>query len=117
MIISNNIAYTNIKEYGQTVKIIIPDNQNYEYTKAFIQPLNQSKKNYNINYYLDSGLIDMNNYLYIGLPDIKIDDYPLDTIIESNSKSYLIIKTNRVYIKDELIYIRAILKEYVPDKN
>lgn len=102
-----------IDEFGQRVIITIPsqDNKIIE-TNAFIQPLRQINKSYQWNNYLDSGFIDLSSYIYIGPYDIRLDNFPGDTILESDSRKYIVKKTDTVSIKNEVIYIWAILQMY-----
>lgn len=108
-----NMVKSNINKFGQKVTITVPeqDNRIIE-TKAFIQPLRQTSKLYQQNNYLDSGFVDMSNYLYIGPYDIRLDNFPGDIILESDLKKYIVQKVDTVSVEDEIIYIRAVLRIY-----
>lgn len=105
------IVKSRISEFGQNVTITIPSQDNKTIkTIAFIQPLRQTSKAYQWNNSLDSGFIDLSNYVYIGPYDVRLDNFPGDTILESNDKKYTIQKTDTLTINDEIIYVWAVLQ-------
>ena len=101
----------NIEKFGQSVRFIMsnPEAENVT-TKAFIQPLRQVSRSYQWENYLDSGLVDLSNYVYIGPYDVRIDTFPKDTVLESKGKKYTIQTVDTVNIGDETIYIWAVLQ-------
>lgn len=106
-----SMVKNSMNEFGQRVIITIPSQNNKVIeTNAFIQPLRQINKSYQWNNYLDSGFIDLSSYIYIGPYDVRLDNFPGDTILESDSKKYIIQKTDTVSIKDEIIYFWAVLQ-------
>lgn len=101
-----------LRAYGNDVQIIRYENNEIltEDTKAFIQPLRYISKMYQEEY-MNSGYIDLNNYLYIGDSSVRLDLYPFGTLVCSNGDKYIIKKAKKVSLKGEVIYIWAILQE------
>ncbi|MDQ5983841.1 MAG: hypothetical protein RUMPE_00870 [Eubacteriales bacterium SKADARSKE-1] len=103
-----------IEEYGRSVEIISPE-MTKKITKAFIQPLRYKNNSYVGGKYIDLGKVDETNFLYIGKNDIRLDLYPLNTIIKTDEESYVVTRAQKVCIKEDIAYIWAILKLYVEE--
>lgn len=98
-----------IYRYGQKITIEIP-NENSKASRAFIQPL---RSDYQSALYEDYQTDAMNEqYLYIGIPNIKLVNAPTDTLIKTDSDTYIIKKVENVIISGKVIYERAVLEKY-----
>lgn len=113
--IYDNLKYI-LNKFGRNVKVIDPtDKIEVKKISAFIQPLRYKDKNYIGSRYLDAGIIDGSNFLYIGPSDLRLDLYPLNSIIETNEESYVVKRAQKVCFKDDIVYIWAILQLYVEE--
>lgn len=98
-----------ISRYGQKIVIEIPEN-NPKTSKAFIQPL---RSDYQSALYGDYQTEDtVEQYLYIGIPDNKLINAPSETLIKTDSDTYVIKKMENVNISGKVIYERAVLEKY-----
>ena len=102
-----------IKNFGKKIKV---NHYNIEENiNAFIQPIRYKDNSY---YGGNCTAIGMNkgaNYLYIGPKNVRIDQYPFDTIIETDEEDYFIKRAQKVCFKNEILYIWAILQKYEED--
>ncbi len=78
--------------------------------KAFVNPLLYKNKLYIGGKYLPDGFCDGGHYLYIGEPRVRLDDMPIGTIIECNSRSYSIKHAEQYFIGDTPLYSWAVLQ-------
>lgn len=98
-----------IYRYGQKITIEIPNN-NPKISRAFIQPL---RSDYQSALYEDYQTDAMNEqYLYIGIPSVKIVNAPSGTLIKTDSDTYTIKKSENVVVSGKVIYERAVLEKY-----
>ena len=79
-------------------------------TLAAIQPLRYKSKADFYNEYVTAGFSDNSRYLYVGPPDIRVDTYPIDTIIKNSNGEYVLKSSGKFCCKDEIVYIWAILE-------
>ena len=105
-----------IEDYGRSVEIMSPEIVTKN-TKAFIQPLRYKDSSYIGGKYINIGKVDTTSFLYIGKKDVRLDLYPLNTIIKTNEESYVVKRAQKVCIKDDIVYIWAILKLYVEEES
>ncbi len=94
-----------IKKYGQ--KITVLKNKKTIKTSAFIQPLRADEQSV---LYDDYNKNNVEQYLYIGLPDCEIDDSGNTTII-FNNQNYSVVKSESVMLSNRIIYNRAVLEK------
>lgn len=105
-----------IDNYGRNVIIIDPeDSKNKVNTKAFIQPLRYKDKTYMGGKFKDIGQIKGAGYLYIGSRDVRLDKYPLNTIIQADEDKFVLKRAEKVHFKNDVYYIWAILQLYVEE--
>ena len=98
-----------IKRYGQLVSIKKTSSSEPINTKAFIQPL---RSDYQSNLYGDYIETEgTEQFLYIGLPDYNLPDYPNTTRLTFSNQSYTIKKAENVYFGENVLYVRAVLKK------
>ena len=98
-----------ITKYGQTVSIKKTALSDPETTKAFIQPL---RSDYQSNLYGDYVETEgTEQFLYIGLPEYKLPDYPNTTRITFSNQPYAIKKAENVYFGENVLYVRAVLEK------
>ena len=103
------IAKDLIAKYGRPVSIIIDQNAPPETTRAFIQPVRCDDHQTLCGHYVDTEASENENFLYIGKPDVRLDLYPVTTIIQTETGSYTLKKAETVTISDQIVFIRAIL--------
>jgi len=94
-----------IKLYGQ--KIIIDYGDSEKNTYAFIQPLRKDEQSALYADYLNNNQDEQ--YLYIGLPENDICSHSESTITADNVE-YKIIKAEKVFFSNKVIYERAVLE-------
>jgi len=63
------------------------------------------------------GAYNQGLYLYIGPAGHDLSKLPDGSYILVNDKKYMIDRAEKVYIKDEVIYIRAAVREYIEIKE
>ncbi len=98
-----------IYRYGQKITVEIP-NENPKTSRAFIQPL---RSDYQSALYEDYQTDAMNEqYLYIGIPNVKLVNAPSGTLIKTDSETYTIKKIENVVVSGKVIYERAVLEKY-----
>lgn len=91
--------------YGDDIEVISKDETRVICKgKAIIQPL----RDVNCS---GAECYDNSKYRYIGSVDIRIDTYPLGTIIRVDKDKYKIKNSNLVFYGAEKIYVSAILKK------
>lgn len=98
-----------INEFGQDITISQGENAPPIYTKAFIQPLRCDYQSEMYGDYLENPGDEQ--FLYIGLPDYPISEYPSTTTITLNNQNYTIKKAETVYLSNTAMYERAVLEK------
>lgn len=98
-----------ILKYGQTVIIKPTETSNSVKAKAIIQPLRSDFQSGLYGDYADSTKTEQ--FLYIGLPEIKLSTYPDTTIITCAGENYSIKKSESFYCGNQVMYERAVLEK------
>ena len=98
-----------IKKYGQAISIKKTSSSDPQKTKAFIQPLRSDYQSSLYGDYIETEGVEQ--FLYIGLPDYKLTDYPSTTRIIFSNQSYVIKKAENVYFGESVLYVRAVLEK------
>ena len=106
----NNYVSSIINKLGEKVTVISQNNEREE-TKAFIQPSRYKDDSYYGGKCLDLGFNVGDSYLYIGSKDVRIDQYPFNTIIESESDKYVVKRAQKVEFNNDVLYVWAILQK------
>lgn len=107
-----------LEHWGQKVQVVTADeagNALVKEGKAFIQPLRYKNKMYLGGNYLPPGYADGGHYLYIGGPKQRIDLAPFDTVVRTAAESYAVKKAEKVCLKDEVLYVWAVLQRYTEE--
>lgn len=103
-----------LKDYGQDVEIFL-GNELLAKTKAFIRPLN-NKSDFFKEKIKEIGNIDEGKYLYIGHENIKLNGNSEDYIfLKTENEEYVLLKSFEVSLKDEFVYIWAILSKHIKE--
>ena len=97
-----------INRCGNKVKIFLP--QSVIETTASIQPLMYKSKSYFKDEYTSAGVTDDSRFLYIGPSDIRVDQFPKDTIITDPHGEYVLKSSGKFCCGDEIVYIWAVLQ-------
>lgn len=98
-----------ILKYGQTVVIQPTGTSHSIKAKAIIQPLRSDFQSGLYADYADSPKTEQ--FLYIGLPEIKLNTYPDTTIITCAGENYSIKKSESFYCGNQVMYERAVLEK------
>ena len=108
-----------LNKYGSDIEVInnsIENSVPKKKSKAFIQPLRYQDQNFMGMKFLDSGILNGANYLYIGSYDLRLDLYPINnTIIKTSIDSFVLKRAQKVCLKNDILYIWAILQHYVEE--
>jgi len=101
------------KQFGRRVNVKKVDNTwESELYRAFIQPLRYKNKMYLEDKRVPIGIGDMSYYLYLGPAEHDLSVLDNDEfLLRSDNESFLITRAERIYIKDEIAYIWAVLKK------
>lgn len=79
-------------------------------TIASIQPLRYKSKADLNDEYVSAGFSDKSRYLYVGPADVRVDTYPIDTIIKNTNGDYVLKSAGKFCYKNEILYIWAVLE-------
>lgn len=103
-----------INKIGSTVQIIAP-NENFAdvTTKAVIEPVTSLNNNYKKDRFSSLGSLDLNDYVFFGSSDIRLDKYPVNTKIICGCDKYIVKNSEKVSIGNEIIYIWAALQKCI----
>lgn len=104
-----------INKYGQKVIIIDSENNNQLITRAFIQPLRHKDETYMGGKCKNIGQVRGKKYLYISNNDVRLDKFQLNTIIQTSENKFVLKRAEKVYFKEDVFYIWAILQPYVKE--
>lgn len=99
------------EKWGRVLVIENTDSTQTAPFKGFIQPLRYKNKMYLNGINTVIGFNSQGHYLYIGPPDH--DPERESCHVESNGKKYTVDRCEKVYFKNEVIYVWAIIREIV----
>lgn len=97
-----------INKCGSATKIYL-DTGTVE-TIASIQPLRYKYRSYLDDEHVEVGVADKGKYLYIGPSDVRLDNFPDDTLIKNWSGEYVLKSAGKFCSKDEIVYIWGVLE-------
>lgn len=83
--------------------------------KGFIQPLRYKNKMYLDGINTEIGFNSQGHYLYIGPPEYDLTPAENGRYLVSNGISYQIDRAEKVYYKNEVCYIWAIIRTIVEE--
>ena len=106
---------TSILKYGQTITLIDGNEEIVSTSKAFIQPLRSDYQSPLYEDYQEDKSIEQ--FLYIGLPEVDLINMPSETLIKTDDMTYTIKKVENVYLSEKVIYERAVLEKYIAEEN
>lgn len=113
----NQSVNQRIDQYGCSVQIISEDANIHQTVKAIIQPLRSAHKLNHGMEYLQAGCVDKNSFLYIGPAGVRVDTYPFDTKMIAHDDTYTLQRAQKFCFNDEILYIWAVLRKYVPEET
>lgn len=98
-------------KFGQQTTLKKEDGWSSPIFGAFIQPLRYKNKMYLNGVNTVIGFNSQGHYLYIGPPehDLSVDG----CIVQAADKKYTVDRSEKVYLKNEVIYVWAIIREIV----
>ena len=108
-----DIIQNTISLYGKTVTILDANKNTISSTKAFIQPLRSDYQSPLYEDYQQDKSVEQ--FLYIGLPEVNLNQLPSGTLIQSGSKIYAIKMSETVYLSEDVVYERAVLENYTSE--
>ena len=100
-------------KYGQEITFKGNDGWSTPIFGGFIQPLRYKNKMYLNGVNTVIGFNSQGHYLYIGPPDHDAGRLTSAQWIESNGQKFTVDRSEKVYFKNEVIYIWAIIREIV----
>lgn len=101
------------EKYGQEIAFKGADGWSTPIFGGFIQPLRYKNKMYLNGVNTVIGFNSQGHYLYIGPPDHDVSRLNDEQWIESNSQKFTVDRSEKVYFKNEVVYIWAIIREIV----
>ena len=101
------------ERYGQEIRLKDNSGWSTPIFGGFIQPLRYKNKMYLNGVNTVIGFNSQGHYLYIGPPDHDLSVLTSDHWIESNGKKFTVDRCEKVYFKNDVIYIWAIIREIV----
>lgn len=100
-------------KFGQEVTFKGNDGWSTPIFGGFIQPLRYKNKMYLNGVNTVIGFNSQGHYLYIGPPDHDVSKLTAEQWIESNGQKFTVDRSEKVYFKNEVVYIWAIIREIV----
>ena len=101
------------EKYGQDITFKASDGWSSAIFGGFIQPLRYKNKMYLNGVNTVIGFNSQGHYLYIGPPDHDVAEMTGDKWIEAGGKKFTVDRSEKVYMKNEIVYIWAIIREIV----
>ncbi len=101
------------EKFGKNVTLKGPNNWSSATYGGFIQPLRYKNKMYLNGVNTVIGFNSEGHYLYIGPPDHDVTILTKNHHIESSGKKFTVDRGEKVYVKNEVVYIWAIIREIV----
>lgn len=78
--------------------------------KALLNPLLYKNKLYIGGGYMPDGFFDGGHYLYVGLPDVRLDNLPIGSVIFCSGSKYVIKRGEQYFLGGSPIYTWAVLQ-------
>ena len=103
-----------IQDYGRQADLVSPSGAVSE-NRAFISPLRYKNKMYLSGVYTDIGFNSEGHCLYIGAPGCDLTAAPAGAYILADGIKYRIDRVEKVYAKDEVFYIWAIIRVMIEE--
>lgn len=100
-------------KYGQEIILKNTEGWRSPIFGGFIQPLRYKNKMYLNGVNTVIGFNSQGHYLYIGPPNHDLSALTGESWIESNGKKYTVDRCEKVYFKNTVVYIWAIIREIV----
>jgi hypothetical protein len=101
------------EKFGQDVTFKGSDGWSSATFGGFVQPLRYKNKMYLNGVNTVIGFNSQGHYLYIGPPEHDITLLKTDQWIEAADKKFTADRAEKVYFKNEVVYIWAIIREIV----
>ena len=102
-----------IDSYGRTASFHSKNGKKLADMKAFVSPLRYKNKMYLYGVNTEIGYNSQGHYLYIGPPDHDVSRLDKEQWIEADFKKFTVDRSEKVYFKNEVVYIWAIIREIV----
>lgn len=99
-----------LKRYGRQCAVKPFGSDKQMSVKAFVNPLLYKNKMYIGGKYLPDGFCDGGHYLYIGEPNLRLDNMPTGTVIVCGEYTYSIKYSEQYFIGSDALYTWAILQ-------
>ena len=96
--------------YGRTVTLCDANGSTLNTFKALIQPLRYKNKMYLDGIYTEIGFNSQGHYLYLGPPEPDLCSLTAGDHLCADGMSYQIDRAEKVYHKDKVFYIWAIIR-------
>lgn len=101
--------------FGRRTALVSASGETISAHGAIISPLRYKNKMYLSGVYTDIGFNSEGHYLYIGPPVCDLTAAPEGSYILSDGVKYRIDRAEKVYAKDEIFYIWAIIRVMIEE--
>lgn len=101
------------EKYGQEIVLKGSDEWSSPIFGGFIQPLRYKNKMYLNGVNTVIGFNSQGHYLYIGPPNHDLGQLTDEQWVEADGKKFTVDRCEKVYFKNEVVYIWAIIREMV----
>lgn len=101
------------EKYGQEIVLKGSDEWSSPVFGGFIQPLRYKNKMYLNGVNTVIGFNSQGHYLYIGPPNHDLSQLTDEQWVEADGKKFTVDRCEKVYFKNEVVYIWAIIREMV----
>ena len=97
--------------YGQSAALEYPSDNVTKHFRAFVQALRYKNKLYLRGKFTEIGKNPQDYYLYLGPPQIDVSSVDgINIKLKINDTYYIVYRSEKHYIKDECVYIWAIIR-------
>ena len=99
--------------FGQRLRLVPPEGEPGGYFSAFLRPLRYKNKMYLDGVNTEIGFNAQGHYLYIGPPSVDLTAAAEGTLLQAGVTLYKIDRCEKVFFKNEPLYIWAIVRTVV----
>ena len=104
-----------MKKYARPCSLKTEQGETLFEMRAYINPLRYKNKMYLYGVNTEIGYNPEGYYLYIGPPDADVTN--TEEYIECSEEKYRIDRGEKVYLKDEVLYIWAVVRKMTEEED
>jgi AraC-like DNA-binding protein len=105
-----------IRKFGRSVNLVGSDGKTVQTEKCILTPLRYKNKMYLEGIPTDIGVNDSGYFLLIAPPSMKIDEIDKKGFICDGKKKYHTDRTEKIFFRDKILYLWAVVKECTDGK-